>query len=254
MINYLKSLNARHRRFARTGYVLMAMLPVLLALPAGVRGQDAGVPYPEEVTSAIDQLRKSNALPFPVPTMMSPVATQDWVPNTVLEPFPEETRRAMLQSMAASNPWSLRQVFNFMTLKMKADEGLTFEEVVEAMDSRAIEENLKRLGANQIWKEISAKTGDENTPKIEIHQYCDALVARGILDYSPEFSIFLPCRISVVEDANGDVWLMTLDWDVSWLNFVWHPDSQIDAELKKEGQRIRDSMVSIMEAGATGAW
>ncbi len=205
------------------------------------------------IQSAMEQLRKSNALPFPVPMMMQPPALQKWEPNTVTEMFPPESRRAMMQNMAASNPWSLRQVFSFMTLKMKAAEGLTVEEVVEAMDSRAIEENLKKSGHNQVWKEIEAKTGAP-TPKFEILQYCDALVARMVLDYSPEFSIFLPCRISVLEDAVGDVWLMTLDWDVSWLSFVWHPDSQIDEALKKNGRRIRDAMVSIMEAGATGEW
>jgi uncharacterized protein (DUF302 family) len=80
------------------------------------------------------------------------------------------------------------------------------------------------------------------------------MVARMVLDYSPEFSIFLPCRISVLEDAKGDIWLMTLDWDVSWLNFVWHPDSQLDQDLKKSGMRIRDAMLSIVNAGATGDW
>ncbi len=230
---------------------VLTMVLVAVSLPGASLAQQA---FPEEVTSAIEQLRKSNAFPFPVPTMAKPMDEKEWVPNTVIEPFPAETREAIMQNMAGSNPWSLRQVFNFMTLKMKADESLTFDEVIESMDSRAIEENLKRLGPDQISKEIAAKTGDENTPKLEIHHYCDALVARAILDYSPEFSIFLPCRIAVLEDANRDVWLMTLDWDVSWLNFVWHPDSQINAELKAEGQRIRDAMVSIMEAGATGAW
>ena len=150
-------------------------------------------------------------------------------------------------------PWSLRQVFSFMTHKVRAKKGLSFDEIVEAMDSRAVEENLKKSGHNMIWKEIEAKTG-QPTPRIEILQYCDAMVARMVLDYSPEFSIFLPCRISVLEDAKGDIWLMTLDWDVSWLNFVWHPDSQLDQELKKSGQRIRDAMLSIVEAGATGDW
>jgi len=207
----------------------------------------------ESVANALDQLRKSNALPFPVPMMMQPPGQQEWVPNTVTEEFPPETRKAMMQGMAGANPWSLRQVFSFMTLKMKASPDLEFEEVVEAMDSRAVEENLKRSGHNQVWKEVEAKTG-KPTPKFEILQYCDALVARMVLDYSPEFSIFLPCRISVLEDAAGDIWLMTLDWDVSWLSFVWHPDSQLDAELKENGRRIRNAMVSIMEAGASGDW
>ncbi|MGB5705404.1 MAG: DUF302 domain-containing protein [Arenicellales bacterium] len=205
------------------------------------------------IQEALDQLRKSNALPFPVPMMMQPPPYKEWVPNTVIEEFPAETRVAMLQNMAAANPWSLRQVFNFMTLKMKANEDLSFDDVIEAMDSQAVEENLKRSGHNMVWKEVEAKTG-KPTPRFEILQYCDALVARMVLDYSPEFSIFLPCRISVLEDAVGDIWLMTLDWDVSWLSFVWHPDSQLDEELKENGRRIRNAMVSIMEAGASGDW
>ena len=47
---------------------------------------------------------------------------------------------------------------------------------------------------------------------------------------------------------------MTLDWDVTWLTLAWHPDSQIDSELKKNGLRIRNAMKSIMEAGASGDW
>ncbi|MGI9315948.1 MAG: DUF302 domain-containing protein [bacterium] len=205
------------------------------------------------IQEALDQLRKSNALPFPVPMMMQPPPYKELEPNTVIEEFPAETRVAMLQNMAAANPWSLRQVFNFMTLKMKANEDLSFDDVIEAMDSRAVEENLKRSGHNMVWKEVEAKTG-KPTPRFEILQYCDALVARMVLDYSPEFSIFLPCRITVLEDAVGDIWLMTLDWDVSWLSFVWHPDSQLDEELKDNGRRIRNAMVSIMEAGAAGEW
>lgn len=210
-------------------------------------------PNLESVQAALEQLRKSNALPFPVPMMMQPPSQQKWVPNTVTEEFPPAARAAMMQNMSAANPWSLRQVFSFMTLKMKAADGLGFDDVVEAMDSRAVEENLKKSGHSMVWKEVEAKTG-EPTPRFEILQYCDALVARMVLDYSPEFSIFLPCRISVLEDAVGDIWLMTLDWDVSWLSFTWHPDSQIDDELKENGRRIRNAMVSIMEAGANGEW
>ena len=239
------------KTFFGTGILTVSLLT------AGLTGQIASAqqlqPDMQSIQSALDQLRKSNALPFPVPMMMAPPDQQEWVPNTVTEAFPPEARAAMMQNMGAANPWSLRQVFSFMTLKMKAEPGLEFDDVIEAMDSRAIDENLKKTGHNMVWKEVEAKTG-ESTPRFEILQYCDALVARMVLDYSPEFSIFLPCRISVLEDAVGDVWLMTLDWDVSWLAFTWHPDSQLDEELKENGRRIRNALVSIMEAGASGEW
>lgn len=225
---------------------------LLTQIPVAAFGQTAGYDN-ESVKQALEQLRKSNALPFPIPMMMQPPGQQEWQPNTVTEVFPPEARQAMMQNMAAANPWSLRQVFSFMTLKMKVAEDISFDDVIEAMDSRAVDENLKRSGHNQVWKEVEAKTGNP-TPRFEILHYCDALVARMVLDYSPEFSIFLPCRISVLEDAAGDIWIMTMDWDVSWLSFVWHPDSQIDEKLKENGRRIRNAMVSIMEAGASGEW
>lgn len=249
------------------GFIGVVMALMLFALPAifpvfqlamAQNADSSGSPLPsqeiqDQVKAAMGTLRKSNALPFPIPMMMQPPEESEWVPNTVTEVFPPEMRAAMMQNMAVVNPWSLRQVFSFMTLKMKADDGLEFNDVVEAMESQAVEENIKQVGRNQVWKEVEAKTG-KPTPKFEVFHYCDALVARMVLDYSPEFAIFLPCRISVLEDAKGDIWLMTLDWDVSWLTFMWHPDSQLDAELKENGRRIRDSLVSIMEAGAKGEW
>ena len=98
----------------------------------------------EAVKNAMEVLRKSNSLPFPVPMMMQPPDLGEWTPNTVTQMFPPEARQAMMQNLSASNPWSLRQVFSFMTLKMKANEELEFEDVIEAMDSRAVEENLKK--------------------------------------------------------------------------------------------------------------
>ena len=224
---------------------------LLVALPL-LSGPVSAQTNSESVMQAIETLRKSNGLPFPLPMMFSPMETS-LEPNTVSEPFSRQAREAMMTTAAASNPWSLRQVFNFMAHKVKAKEGLSFDEVIEAMDSRAVENNLKKTGHSMISKEIEAKTG-KPTSRVEILQYCDAMVARMMLDYSPEFSVFLPCRISVLEDARGDIWLMTLDWDVSWLTFAWHPDSQINEELKGHGRRIRDALLSIVEAGATGDW
>lgn len=239
----IKSILVKSRSVVVT--LLLASLPLL---SAPVLAQTNS----ESVMQAIETLRKSNGLPFPLP-MMFGLMTTSLEPNTVSEPFSRQAREAMMTTVAASNPWSLRQVFNFMAHKVKAKEGLSFDEVIEAMDSRAVEDNLKKTGHSMIWKEIEAKTG-KPTPRVEILQYCDAMVARMMLDYSPEFSVFLPCRISVLEDARGDIWLMTLDWDVSWLTFAWHPDSQINEELKAHGRRIRDALLSIVEAGATGDW
>lgn len=173
--------------------------------------------------------------------------------NRPMAPIPRETKQQMFQQMAAAAPMSMRDMFNFMTAKKKVKEGISFDEVIEAMDLKANDVNFKKVAHNKFWKDVSAVTGLP-TPRVEVLQYCDAVVGRRMLDFSPEFSVFIPCRITVYEDATGDIWLMTLDWDVSWLAMAWQPGSQLSEELQQDARRIRDAMEQIMEAGATAEW
>jgi len=171
----------------------------------------------------------------------------------VMPPVPRETKKAMFDQMLAASPMSMRDLFNFMTAKRKAKKGLKFDEIIEAMDLKANDVNFKKVGHNKFWKDVSSITGLP-VPRVEILQYCDAMVGRRMLDYSPEFVVFIPCRIAVYEDANGDIWLMTLDWDVSWLAQAWHPDTKLPPQLVEDAKRIRNAMDAIMNAGANGEW
>ncbi len=173
--------------------------------------------------------------------------------NRVLPPVPAETKQAVVAAMMAMSPMSMRDYFNFMTMKIKAKDGLAFDEIVEAMDLKANDVNFKKTGHSKIWQDVASITGVPTT-RIEVLQYCDAVVGRRMLDVSPEFAIFIPCRIAVYEDANGEIWLMTLDWDVSWLAQAWQPGSQIGEQLRQDAVRIRDAMHQIMISGASGEW
>lgn len=173
--------------------------------------------------------------------------------NRVMPPVPTEVKKAAVTAMMAMSPMSMRDYFNFMTTKMKAAEGLAFDDIIEAMDLKANDVNFKKTAHSKIWKDIAAISGMPTT-RIEVLHYCDAIVGRRMLDFSPEFSVFIPCRIAVYEDANGEIWLMTLDWDVSWITQAWQPGSQIGEQLQQDAIRIRDAMTQIMEAGAKGEW
>ena len=62
----------------------------------------------------------------------------------------------------------------------------------------------------------------------------------------------LPCQIALVEDADGQLWVMTMDWDVSWLDFAQNPNSHLSKELRADATRIREHIRYIMEGAATG--
>ena len=173
--------------------------------------------------------------------------------NRVMPPVPPDQKKAVFDQMVGMSSMSMRDLFNFMTFKLKANDDLTFDDVIEAMELTANEVNFKKVGHNEFWRDVSANSGLA-TLRVEILQFCDATVGRRMLDFSPEFSIFIPCRITVMEDASGEIWLMTMDWDVSWLAKAWQPGSKLPPDLVEDAKRIRDAMTEIMEAGASGDW
>lgn len=171
--------------------------------------------------------------------------------NTVSPGVSDEAKKNAFQTMMMISPLSMRDMLSIMAYKLPLEEGVTWEDAVDSMMIRANEVNFKFVGSAPMYKEIEALTG-EPTPKLEIFRFCDALVARKILDYMPEFVIFLPCQIALVEDADGQLWVMTMDWDVSWLDFAQNPNSHLSKELRADATRIREHIRYIMEGAATG--
>ena len=86
---------------------------------------------------------------------------------------------------------------------------------------------------------------------LEFFSFCDLITMRMIVDYVPEFIAFLPCRIAVIEDAEGAIWLVTLDWDVRWLDTSPNPN-RISPELRERAISVRERIETIMEAAANG--
>jgi uncharacterized protein (DUF302 family) len=177
---------------------------------------------------------------------------RDLPPNTVSDSLSVEAKRNLYQNLMMLSPLSLRDMIAIMADKMPVAEDVSFEDAVDSMRLRANEINFKFVGHSPLWKDVAAITGDEDTPRVEIFNFCDAVVARKILDYAPEFVVFIPCRIALLEDAEGKLWVMTLDWDVNWLDLAQNPNSVLDEELRKEAMRIRDGIRYIMEGAASG--
>ncbi len=174
----------------------------------------------------------------------------DTPPNTMMPSISAEAKMRAVQSGMMFNPMSLRQMINMMVAKKKVAEGISFDEVIESMDLRANALNMKKVGHNTPYKVIEGITG-KPSPRLEIVSYCDVLTMRMIIDYVPEFSAFVPCRITVLEDANKDIWLLTLDWDVRWLDTSPNPN-KISEDLRQRAIKVRQMMEEIMEAGANG--
>ena len=171
--------------------------------------------------------------------------------NTVSPGISDEAKKNAFQTVMMMSPLSLRDMLTVMTHKLPLEEGVSWDDAVESMKLRANEVNFKFVGSSPLSKEIEALT-EAPSPRIEIFRFCDALVARKILDYMPEFIIFLPCKIAMIEDGEGQLWVMTMDWDVSWLDFAQNPNSHLTKELRADAASIRENIRYIMDGAATG--
>lgn len=167
---------------------------------------------------------------------------------------PEEKLKIMKQimpMMSMASRMDVKDVMNIMTIKYPVKAGLTFDDVVQSMELRANQLNFKKVGHSPMWKDIQAVLGDMNAPRMEVFHYCDIAAGREVLKYAPESLVFLPCRIAIMEDAHKNLWVMTLDWDIAWLDSI-STRMGVPSDLAKAASEIRDKMDNIMRAAANG--
>lgn len=228
--------------------IALALLSTSLASSA--LAADEGVKRDNKPSQLPSQSLPASPMPFNI--QLPPTRPKEnAVPNTMRESISPEARANFITSLMAVNPFSMQEMIAMMAVKYPAKEGLSFDDVVEAMKTKANEINFKYVGVNPLWKDIIAITGKTDTPRVEFYSFCDAVIARDLLDLSLEFAVFLPCRIAVVEDANKKIWVLTLDWDVRWLDTSKNPN-QISDKLRDSAIKIREAIDKIMRAGANG--
>ena len=168
-----------------------------------------------------------------------------------MPPISAEAKMKFMQTMMAYNPFSIRDMVNFMAAKKKAMKGLSFEEVVESLRLKGNELNMRFVGVSTPWKVIREIRGTDDYPRVEIYSFCDLETLAIVLEHMPEFIVFIPCRIAVMEDRDGNIWMVTLDWDVRWLNTSPNPN-KISEELYKRAISVRERLEIMMEAAANG--
>jgi uncharacterized protein (DUF302 family) len=131
-------------------------------------------------------------------------------------------------------------------LKMSLAEGVTPDAAVEAMNSKAVELNMKLVGHQNVGAELEAR-GIES-PRLEIFQYCRPEDAVKMVRFNTIYAAYMPCRIALVQDSDGQYWLEMLNLDMI-INAY-----ELPAELQAIAITINGEMLSIITAGATGAF
>ncbi len=132
-----------------------------------------------------------------------------------------------------------------MVRRVKVDPDVSTEDVVESMKSIATDANMVQVGDSHMAEEL-----DHNGKRqrfIRILHYCSPSIAKQFIDYSLAFGAFMPCRILIVEDDNGDRWLITMAMELMLFG-----GQTLPPEMMEKAEHVRDTMYKMMDLGAKG--
>ncbi len=192
---------------------------------------------------------------FPVPLQAQQGGPAAKAPYSMRRVISQQEKIQIMQMMVPMMTGFMRMsmpdAMNYFARKYKAKEGLSFDDVRDSLFLRANQLNMKKVGENLMWKDFQVVLEDKDAPRIEVYSFCDIKVGRDLLRISPEFIVFLPCRIAVMEDANRNIWVLMLDWNLDWIA-GYEDKLGLSDELIKGAIDINKKMDEMMRAAANG--
>lgn len=153
----------------------------------------------------------------------------------------------LIQSLQAQEVFELSeqcQDVEMGMIKCKVVEDVAADDAIESMKLRANFLNFKLVGHMPLSEQVRSMGGKSN--RMEIFQFCDAMIAAKMVKHSMAFAGYLPCRISLVVDDKEQPWLITLNMDKTMSSATLSP------ELQKLGMQVRNNIYSIITAGVEG--
>jgi uncharacterized protein (DUF302 family) len=139
---------------------------------------------------------------------------------------------------------TMQQMINGSIQRFQIAEDVTVDDAIDSMTLRANMLNFKLVADLPLSEQVEAMGEEANF--MRILAFCDALIAKKMVEFDIIFAGFLPCRIAVLEDSEGKGWIVTMNMDMM-LQAVDLPE-----DLQPLAQRVRDTIYSIVDAGVNG--
>ncbi|WP_456433586.1 DUF302 domain-containing protein [Nitratifractor sp.] len=130
--------------------------------------------------------------------------------------------------------------------KVKVDKGITPDEIVDSLNSVATEMGIKPVGDLPLSKEVELRTGKKQ-PYTRVLSYCNPAIAIDMVKWSKAYGAYLPCRITIMQDKNGDYWLYTLDLDM-----MIHGGQPLPPKMLAYGNKVKKTIYTMMDKAAHG--
>ncbi len=161
--------------------------------------------------------------------------------TTDLDPMAGEVYLQLANNLAATGSAVEATVW-----RSSVQEGMSADDVEDVMKSVASEHNIKNVGELPLYQQVESMSGKPYR-YAKIFMFCDALTASRMMDYNDAFSAYLPCRVSLIEDKTGRLWIYTMNMDL-----MIHGGKPLPEEVKKDAEQVKMIITDIMKRGASG--
>lgn len=128
----------------------------------------------------------------------------------------------------------------------RVKDGMSPEDVTESLKSLAVQHNLLFVGEAPFYKQVEAVTGKPYR-FIAFYSFCDAAVGAMMADYNNTYTAFMPCRIALVQDPDGTLWLQMMD-----LEMLIYGGKPLPPELKASAIKVRETLDKLIRGAAQG--
>jgi uncharacterized protein (DUF302 family) len=130
-------------------------------------------------------------------------------------------------------------------VRLPLQKGITPDVAVDCMKLRANMRNMKQVGYLPLSQQVTDMLGTKQR-RTEVFLFCNPITAMAMVDSDIDFGAYLPCRITLTQDAKGQYWLVMLN--------LTPLIAQIpaDSPLRPKAEAVNDILMSIIHAGAAG--
>ncbi len=128
----------------------------------------------------------------------------------------------------------------------RVKDGLSPQDVADSLKSLATQQNLFFVGEAPFYKQVEAVTGKPYR-FIAFYSFCDARVGAQMADYNNTYTAFMPCRIALVQNPDGSLWLQMMDLDM-----LIHGGKPLPPELKASAIKVREALNAVITGAARG--
>jgi uncharacterized protein (DUF302 family) len=129
-------------------------------------------------------------------------------------------------------------------LQMPLRPGITPDKAVNAMINKAADLNMTVISHQKISAQLHQR--GIKSRHLEILQLCRPENAATAIEFNLHFAAYIPCRITLVEDKNGQIWILVQNIDFQVNNKLMKPAS-VEFAI-----RINQDLLSIVTAGING--